>query len=302
MADRAQPPLPRADFEAAGPFDERFRSTCEDQDLAERARARGIRFLYDSSIDCLHNDQAGDLGGGCRAQRRGTHDTALFCAKYPERHGGSPLRARQRVLEPAGRRAALREEGREVDPRAEPLLRVLEGSVPLLERTGLPGAAAAARLTAGLIGLYTFRGWRAGPGDAGAQGPRDARGLGRDPRLQPRALPARRHRERARPDAPRPRCTVVDDGSTDGTARAPSASRAASASCTRPTAASPPRATAGAARSGWRRAGVPGRGRRLAAAQAGGAGGAPARAAWPRPRAPAATRRSTATTARCACA
>jgi GT2 family glycosyltransferase len=153
--------LPRADFEAAGPFDERFRSTCEDQDLAERARARGIRFLYDSSIDCLHNDQAGDLGRCCRAQRRGTHDTALFCAKYPERHGGSPFARANGCWSPRdGVRLSVKKGAKWILSR-EPLLRVLEGSVPLLERTGLPEPLLR-RVYRGLIGLYTFRGWREG--------------------------------------------------------------------------------------------------------------------------------------------
>ena len=153
--------LPRADFEAVGPFDERFRSTCEDQDLAERARAQGIRFLYDESIDCLHNDQAGDLLRCCRAQRRGTHDTALFCAKHPERHGRSPFARANGPWSPAdGVSLSLRKAAKTLLS-SGPALRVLEGAVPWLERAGLPERHLR-RVYRGLIGLHTFRGWREG--------------------------------------------------------------------------------------------------------------------------------------------
>ena len=76
--------LPTSDLDRTGLFDERFRTTCEDQDLAERARAIGIRFIYNDAIDCLHNDAAADLGRYCRFQERGASDTALFIAL----HGG----------------------------------------------------------------------------------------------------------------------------------------------------------------------------------------------------------------------
>jgi GT2 family glycosyltransferase len=153
--------LPRADFDAVGPFDERFRSTCEDQDLAERARAHGIRFLYDASIDCLHNDQAGDLLRCCRAQRRGTHDTALFCAKHAERHGRSPFARANGPWTPGdGVGLGLRKAAKVLLSSA-PVLGALERSVPLLEKAGLPERHLR-RVYRGLIGLHTFRGWREG--------------------------------------------------------------------------------------------------------------------------------------------
>jgi GT2 family glycosyltransferase len=83
--------LPRVDLERIGLFDERFRTCCEDQDLAERARATGTRFLYDAQLDCIHNDQSGDLDRYCAFQERGARDTPLLCAKYPEVHGRSSL-------------------------------------------------------------------------------------------------------------------------------------------------------------------------------------------------------------------
>jgi GT2 family glycosyltransferase len=83
--------LPRADIQRIGLFDERFRTTCEDQDLAERARRVGIRFVYATEIDCLHNDQTADLARYCNFQERGARDTVALCAKTPELHGAAPI-------------------------------------------------------------------------------------------------------------------------------------------------------------------------------------------------------------------
>ena len=161
--------LPHADFLAAGPFDERFRSTCEDQDLAIRARAQGVRFLYDASIDCLHNDQAGDLVRCCRGQRRGAHDTVLFCAKHGGEHAGSPLeRANGRVALADGPFGIARKTAKWLLSR-DPVLAALERAVPLLERAGAPERVLR-RLYRGLIGLYTFRGWRDGLATLARQG------------------------------------------------------------------------------------------------------------------------------------
>jgi GT2 family glycosyltransferase len=153
--------LPRADFEAVGPFDERFRSTCEDQDLAVRARAAGIRFLYDASIDCLHNDQAGDLLRCCRAQRRGTHDTALFCAKHPADHADSPFARANGPWRPRdGVRLGAKKAAKWLLSRG-PMLALLDRAVPWLERMRAPEPLLR-RAYRGLIGLHTFRGWREG--------------------------------------------------------------------------------------------------------------------------------------------
>lgn len=153
--------LPRADFLAAGPFDERFRSTCEDQDLAIRARARGVRFLYDASIDCLHNDQAGDLVRCCRGQGRGTHDTVLFCAKHGGEHARSPLaRANGPIARADGPAGIARKAAKWLLSR-DPVLAVLHRAVPLLERAGAPEPVLR-RVYRALIGLHTFRGWRDG--------------------------------------------------------------------------------------------------------------------------------------------
>jgi GT2 family glycosyltransferase len=83
--------IPRSDLERIGLFDERFRTTCEDQDLAHRAELVGIRFLYDESISCVHNDQAADLARYCSFMERGAYDTELFCRKHADIHGSAEI-------------------------------------------------------------------------------------------------------------------------------------------------------------------------------------------------------------------
>jgi GT2 family glycosyltransferase len=153
--------LPRADLEKTGGFDERFRASCEDQDLAHRARLAGIRFLCNESITSLHNDQAGDLVRCCRGQRRGTHDTALFCAKYPEVHGNSPFhRAHGYLTRQDGARVAVVKLLRLVGSRDASMALLLR-LVPWCERLGVPERVLR-RLYALVIGLHIFRGWREG--------------------------------------------------------------------------------------------------------------------------------------------
>jgi GT2 family glycosyltransferase len=153
--------LPRADLERVGLFDERFRVTCEDQDLAQRAAAHGIRFIYNAAIECLHNDQTADLGRYCRFQQRGARDTVRLVDKYPELHGGAPIvRANGYATLADGPVLIARKLAKDV----------LSLRVP---RTGLERVLAAAErirlpyplLSRGyrlLIGLYTFRGFREG--------------------------------------------------------------------------------------------------------------------------------------------
>ena len=153
--------LAREDLDRTGLFDEKFRVTCEDQDLAHRARQVGIGFLYNEEITCLHNDQAGDLARYCRFQRRGAHDTVRLCAKHADVHGGSPLISANGYLTPGespilwvkklAKRCLSTGAGMAV------LLRV----VALCERARMPERALR-RLYRLLIGLSIFRGWRDG--------------------------------------------------------------------------------------------------------------------------------------------
>lgn len=154
--------LPRKDLDRTGLFDERFRTACEDQDLTHRARDVGIRFLYNASITCLHNDQVGDLKRYCRAQRPRTHDTALFCAKYPLIHGSAPVAICNGYV------SLIKDSPLLIAKKLlkwflsrEPSINMLEQLVDVVERWPLPDFVLR-RLYRLMIGLNMFRGWREG--------------------------------------------------------------------------------------------------------------------------------------------
>jgi GT2 family glycosyltransferase len=153
--------LPRSDIERVGLFDERFRVTCEDQDLAQRASELGIRFLYNADIRCVHNDRAASLERYCGFQEQGAIDTVRLCRKYPEIHrsaaiavlngpirrgDGPGLIARKVLKSLLARRWATA---------------ALAAAIHLAERVGCDDRALFPAYRA-MIGLYTFRGWRAG--------------------------------------------------------------------------------------------------------------------------------------------
>jgi GT2 family glycosyltransferase len=153
--------LRRSDLERIGLFDERFRVTCEDQDLGQRAQEQGIRFLYNAALDCVHNDQAADLKRYCLFQQRGAADTARLCAKYPDVHGGAPIaRLNGYLARRDGARLAARKVTKDVLATA-PAMRMIERAIATGERLRLPDAwlFRGYRL---LIGLHTFRGFREG--------------------------------------------------------------------------------------------------------------------------------------------
>lgn len=153
--------LPRMDLDRIGLFDERFRSSCEDQDLAHRAREVGIRFLYNTGITCLHNDQAGDRERCCKQQQRFAAQTVSFCDKYPAIHGDSEL---ARVNGFVSARDSVSLIARKLTKQffsSRRLLKSLGRMISLAEWLRLPDAILF-RMYRQLIGLYIFLGWRDG--------------------------------------------------------------------------------------------------------------------------------------------
>ena len=153
--------LPRADLERIGLFDERFRTTCEDQDLAQRARMIGIRFVYATEIDCVHNDQTADLARYCNFQERGASDTVALCAKTPELHGAAPIaRVNGQVSRADGVQLALKKVVKSLLVRTCPN-DLIAHAIGRAERLPVPESLLRRgyRLA---ISLAMFRGWRAG--------------------------------------------------------------------------------------------------------------------------------------------
>ena len=153
--------LARSDLDQTGLFDERFCTCCEDQDLAERARAAGIRFLYTDGLDGLHNDQAGDLERYCRFQERGAIDTVLYVAKSYSLHGQSALvSVNGPIRRGDGWSRVLTKVAKSVASSRLPNRALLE-AIRMGERVGLPEPALR-RCYQFAIGVAIFRGWRAG--------------------------------------------------------------------------------------------------------------------------------------------
>jgi FkbM family methyltransferase len=152
--------LPRADLERVGLFDEQFRVTCEDQDMAQRAAVCGIRFVFNAALECVHNDQSAELGRYVRFQERGARDTARLCLKYPETHGRSPFAVTNGYIRRSDGRLILRKLAKRVLV-TQPARRGLEAAVTSSERVRMPDRWRARGYRA-LIGLYTFRGFRDG--------------------------------------------------------------------------------------------------------------------------------------------
>ena len=153
--------LPRADIERIGLFDERFRTTCEDQDLAERARRIGIRFAYATEIDCVHNDQAADLVRYCRFQERGARDTVALCGKTPGVHGDAEIiRVNGPISRTDGTGLLLKKLTKSAVA-GRSTSRVLNRAIAGAERLRLPEPLLR-RAYQAAISLAIFRGWRAG--------------------------------------------------------------------------------------------------------------------------------------------
>jgi GT2 family glycosyltransferase len=153
--------VPRADLQRIGLFDEQFRNSCEDQDLAHRASKIGIRFLYNTAISCLHNDQSGELKRYCQAQRRGAHDTVFFCAKYEAIHGGAAIARVNGYVSLSDGPALIFKKLVKSALSTRQLLTLIEKTIPLIERIRVSDPALW-NLYRMLIGLYIFRGWREG--------------------------------------------------------------------------------------------------------------------------------------------
>jgi len=153
--------LPRADLERTGLFDEQFRISCEDQDLAHRAMDVGVRFLYNANITCLHNDQVATLERACRQQQQFAHDGALFCAKRPHIHGDAELVRLNGYLSWHDKPRLIAKKLIKQLIATRLATALIESTVHLAERARVPEPLLY-RMYRLVIGLYIFRGWRHG--------------------------------------------------------------------------------------------------------------------------------------------
>ena len=154
--------MPRADLERVGLFDEQFRRGCEEQDLAERAKAAlGTRFLYNEALTSLHNDQAGDRRRYCRAVANAMHDTVFFCAKYPGIHGRAAVVRVNGYCQLSDGPVLLAKKLAKCLLAWPLITELVQGAARAGEILRLPDAVLF-RIYHVLMAVYIFRGWRAG--------------------------------------------------------------------------------------------------------------------------------------------
>lgn len=168
----------RRDFERVGGFDEGFPyAGAEDQEFSVRAKAAGVRFVYDRDLLLWHNDQRLTLWQFCERQRRGALSAALLARKYPERWSSVPLLVENRPIQSGDPwRLVLKKVAKRV--LSTPPVRGLAHSfIGLLERVA-PNAPVLHRLYWSMCGVYIYSGFREGlrRPPAGVGGARDAKG------------------------------------------------------------------------------------------------------------------------------
>jgi GT2 family glycosyltransferase len=153
--------LRRADLDRTGLFDEQFRVTCEDQDIAKRARALGIRFLYAGEIECVHNDHAANLARYCRFQEQGATDGVRLYRKHPELLAGAQFVALNGPICRSDPLMIMVKKLAKLALARPTAIAAVERAVRMAERAGA-GDRLLFRAYRGLIGIHIFRGWRAG--------------------------------------------------------------------------------------------------------------------------------------------
>ena len=161
--------LPAADFRRLGGFDEQFRiASCEDWDLAVRARQAGIVLFYDPDIVVTHHDWAVDLQRFCERQRLYSVSDVLLFRKYGEQspranliRANAPWTAGPRTARRAARVAA------KTLLANKPARALLARACGVADRLA-PDSALSRRLYDAAVAVAIFRGvrqgWAASPG------------------------------------------------------------------------------------------------------------------------------------------
>jgi GT2 family glycosyltransferase len=154
--------LPASDFASLGGFDEGFAlAGCEDRELALRARARGVRILYDPENVAIHQDWATTLPRYCERQRA----YAISDVRLWRRHGSASPRAELIAANaPLSRADSPRRVARKLLRRAlatPPGRGLLLGLASASERLA-PDSALTRRIYEAAVSVAIFRGVREG--------------------------------------------------------------------------------------------------------------------------------------------
>jgi GT2 family glycosyltransferase len=149
-------------FARLGGFDESFPyAGCEDQDLSLRAREAGMPFIYDRSIDLLHQDRRLSLKEFGERQRRGATTHVFLAARHPAVGESSQM---LRENGPLRRGEPLKVSAKKVVKRllATPAGFAFLGSLARVLEVVAPRSRALRRVYWATLGVYIYAGIRDG--------------------------------------------------------------------------------------------------------------------------------------------
>lgn len=154
--------LPASDFTRVGGFDEGFAlAGCEDRELALRARAAGVRVLYDPENVAVHQDWAVSLPRYCERQRTYAISEVRFWRLHGDASARATLMAANAPLARGDGRARLVRKLGKAALATPPGRLLLRGLAALAERTA-PDSALTRRAYDAAVAVAIFRGVREG--------------------------------------------------------------------------------------------------------------------------------------------
>ena len=154
--------IERDHFWRIGGFDEMFPyAGAEDQEFSIRARAAGLRLIYDEGHEVWHNDHRLSVRQFCERQRRGTVSAVYLAAKHPASHAPRPLIVENlRILPSDSRRVAAKKLAKTALA-VRPVYAALFALTGVLERLW-PRSPSLPKLYWWLCGVAIFKGVREG--------------------------------------------------------------------------------------------------------------------------------------------
>lgn len=166
----------KSELERLGGYDETFRLYgWEDIEFAYRAAQQGLRFYYEPRAVSLHRDQRNTLATHGQRLRKASRMAPFMFARHPEIRATIPMYADKGPID--WQHDSLRLVAKKAARRllaTRPLMRVLEGVTPLVERA-TASEKFLRRWYYGLLGSYVLLGYREGLTGASDIGPSGVR-------------------------------------------------------------------------------------------------------------------------------
>lgn len=156
--------IAREDFWRVGGFSEAFPyAGAEDQEFSIRARAAGLRLIYDEGHEVWHNDHRLGIRQFCERQRRGAVSAVYLAASHSRSHAPRPLIVENLPIRSSDSHRVILKKLAKAALAVRPVTEMLFVLTGLLERL-TPRAPWLPRLYWWLCGVAIFKGVREGAG------------------------------------------------------------------------------------------------------------------------------------------